>query len=147
MKLDDILQTAGKQKTRRRTGRGIGSGRGKTCGRGHKGYGSRAGAKKRLGYEGGQNPTLARIPKRGFTNARFRKDFQIVNVAGLDCFEDGIRVDAAALSEARLISDIDRPVKILGKGGLKKKLTVVATMFSASAVEKIVQAGGTVEKA
>lgn len=146
MNLDEILSKAGKYKRSRRVGRGTGSGKGKTCGRGHKGYGSRSGAKQRLGYEGGQNPILARFPKRGFSNARFRRTFQLVNVSSLQRFEPGRRVDRQALAEARLIADADRPVKILGDGELTRKLTVVADAFSASAREKIQQAGGTVQQ-
>ena len=146
MKLDEILSKAGKYKARKRIGRGTGSGHGKTSGRGHKGYGSRAGAKKRVGFEGGQNPALARIPKRGFSNAEFRKEFHIVNVESLDKFDDGARVDAEALVGVKLISDVNKPVKVLGRGELTKKLTVVAAKFSATAAEKISQAGGTVEQ-
>jgi large subunit ribosomal protein L15 len=147
MKLDEVLKTAGKNKRRRRVGRGIGSGRGKTSGRGHKGYRARSGRSRLLGFEGGQNPMLARIPKRGFSNARFRKDYQIVNVALLEeRFEDGSRVDAQALQAARLIQDAAKRVKVLGNGELKKKLTVVASKFSASAAEKITKAGGSVEQ-
>ena len=147
MKLAEILKAAGKHKRRKRIGRGIGSGHGKTSGRGHKGYGSRAGSGRLWRYEGGQNPAMARIPKRGFSNALFRKNFQIVNVAELERFEDGSRIDAGALAEARLISDAKAPVKILGNGGLGRKLTVVATAFSATATRKIEQAGGAAEQA
>lgn len=147
MKLDEVLSTAGKNKRRKRVGRGVGSGRGKTSGRGHKGYGARSGSGSLLGFEGGQNPMLARIPKRGFSNARFRKDYQTVNVALLEGFENGARVDGRALEAARLIQDAAKPVKILGNGELKKKLTVVASKFSASAAEKITKAGGSVEQA
>lgn len=148
MKLDEILSAAGKHKRRKRIGRGIGSGNGKTAGRGHKGYGSRAGAKKRLGYEGGQTPMISRIPKRGFNNANFRKEFQIVNLSALEeNFEDGARVDGEALKAVKLIDDPKKLIKILGNGELKKKLTVVASKFSASAREKIDQAGGNVEEA
>jgi len=145
MKLDEILQAAGRHKRRRRVGRGTGSGRGKTCGRGHKGYGSRSGAKALLGFEGGQNPALARIPKRGFSNAQFRRRWQVVNVSALDRFEAGVRVDPPALAQARLIDDAAGPVKILGNGQLDKALTVVAGAVSAAAREKIEAAGGTVE--
>jgi large subunit ribosomal protein L15 len=145
MTLDEILRAAGRRKARKRVGRGIGSGRGKTCGRGHKGYGARAGANTQLGFEGGQTPAISRLPKRGFSNARFRKTHQIVNVSALERFEDGSRVDAAALAAARLIHDADKPVRILGNGELTKKLTVVAAGFSASAAEKIKKAGGTTE--
>lgn len=146
MKLDEILSAAGKHKPRRRTGRGIGSGRGKTCGRGHKGYGARSGSRKRLGFEGGQTPVLSRVPKRGFSNAPFRKDFQVVNVCSLERFDAGARVDAATLAKSRLISDAKKDVKILGRGVLTKKLTVVAAKFSGSAAQKITEAGGTVEQ-
>ncbi|MHC4985019.1 MAG: 50S ribosomal protein L15 [Planctomycetota bacterium] len=147
MKLDEILKSAGRNKRPKRVGRGTGSGMGKTSGRGHKGLGSRAGSGKRLGYEGGQNPLLARVPKRGFSNFQFQSPRQIVNIASLDRFDDGARVDAAALAEARLIDNPSVPVKVLGNGELTKKLTVVASAFSAKAVEKIQQAGGACETA
>ena len=147
MKLDDILSAAGKYKKRKRIGRGVGSGRGKTSGRGHKGYGSRAGSHQRLGYEGGQNPTIARLPQRGFNNANFRKEYQVVNVAALEAaFDNGATVDAAAQKKVSLISDVTKPVKVLGNGDLTKKLNVVAVKFSASAKEKITNAGGSVEE-
>ncbi|MBN1554172.1 MAG: 50S ribosomal protein L15 [Phycisphaerae bacterium] len=147
MKLDDILSAAGKYKRRKRIGRGTGSGHGKTSGRGHKGYGARAGAKCRAGYEGGQSPMLSRIPKRGFNNANFRKEYQIVNLADLEeAFDDGARVAAETLRQAGLIDDPAKPVKILGDGELKKKLTVVANKFSAKASERIVAAGGVAEE-
>ena len=143
MKLEEILTTAGGHKRRTRVGRGDGSGKGKTCGRGHKGYGSRSGAKRRLGYEGGQTPALARLPKIGFNNARFRKEYQCVNIDALEkIFDDGSAVDAAALAEAGLIRSATGPVKILGRGEIKKKLTVTANAFSETAKEKIAKAGG-----
>ena len=147
MKLDEILSTAGKNKTRKRLGRGTGSGKGKTSGRGHKGYGARSGAGKQLGFEGGQTPMLSRIPKRGFSNAQFRTVYQVVNVSTLEKFDDGAPVDAAALARDRLIEDAQKPVKVLAGGELTKKLTVVATKFSSKAAEKIAQAGGTAEEA
>jgi large subunit ribosomal protein L15 len=146
MKLDEILHKAGRYKAAKRLGRGAGSGHGKTSGRGHKGMGARAGSGKRLGYEGGQNPILARIPKRGFTNAPFRKVYQIVHVADLERFGAGSTVDAAALAKARLIRDAAKPVKVLGDGELTKALTVAAEQFSASAREKITKAGGTAQQ-
>lgn len=146
MKLDEILSTAGSHKARKCLGRGNGSRRGKTCGRGHKGCGARSGNHRRLGYEGGQNPTLGRIPKRGFSNVRFRREYQVVNVGSLECFEDAARVDAKALAGARLIGDLKKPVKILGNGELTKKLDVVASKFSAVAAEKITKAGGSTEQ-
>ncbi len=147
MRLNEILSTAGAHKRRKRIGRGIGSGHGKTSGRGHKGYGSRAGATRQLGFEGGQTPVLARMPKRGFSNVQFRKVYQIVNVAALERFEVGSTVDAAALAAERLIDDAGKPVCVLGSGELTKKLTVVADRFSAAAAEKIAKAGGTAQQA
>jgi len=147
MNLSEILHAGGRNRRRRRVGRGPGSGRGKTSGRGHKGYGARAGARRRLNYEGGQNPVLSRIPKRGFSNVEFRKEYQVVNVAALQRFADGDRVDAAALAGARLVADAAEPVKILGHGELTRKLTVVAARFSASAARKIAEAGGSAETA
>lgn len=147
MKLEEILSAAGKYKRRKRIGRGIGSGMGKTSGRGHKGYGSRSGSKRRLGYEGGQNPALARIPKRGFNNANFRTEYQVVNVAALEAnFEEGATVDAIAMKAASLIGDAGGRVKVLGNGEIAKKLTIVADKFSASAKEKIAAVGGTIEE-
>ena len=147
MKLTEILKAAGKNKRRKRVGRGTGSGMGKTSTRGHKGAGARAGTTGRLGAEGGQAQTLLRFPKRGFNNANFRKEYQVVNVASLEeRFDPDARVDAEALKAVRLIADPAKPVKVLGNGDLGKKLTVVATKFSASARAKIEQAGGTVEQ-
>ena len=146
MNLNQILSAAGKSKSRKRVGRGTGSGHGKTSGRGHKGLGSRSGSGKRLGYEGGQNPAIARMPKRGFNNANFRKDYQIVNLSQLEtCFEADSKIDAESLVEARLIDDSAKPIKVLGNGDVTKKLTVMVTKFSASAAEKIAAAGGSAE--
>ena len=146
MKLDDILSAAGKYKARTRVGRGTGSGLGKTSGRGTKGYHSRPGSGRDFGFEGGQNPALKRIPKRGFSNENFRVEYEVVNLSCLqEKFEDGARVDAASLCQAGLISDPTALVKILGTGELSKKLTVAAKKFSKSAAEKIAKAGGSVE--
>ncbi|MCP4376658.1 MAG: 50S ribosomal protein L15 [bacterium] len=145
MKLGEILKEAGRSKRRKRVGRGNGSGHGKTCCRGHKGRGQRSGIGKRMGYEGGQNPAIARLPKRGFSNFNFTKEYQVVNVSDLDCFDADARVDAKVLQEAGLIDDATKLVKILGNGELKTKLTVAASKFSTGATEKISQAGGTVE--
>ena len=147
MKLDEILQRAGRHKRGRRVGRGIGSGRGKTAGRGTKGYHSRSGSKHRLGYEGGQTPVFSRMPKRGFSNVQFQTVYQIVNVGDLDGFDEAARVDGPAMEKAGLIDSARRPVKVLGDGELKKKLTVAAARFSAQAAKKITEAGGAVEKA
>lgn len=147
MNLQELLTQAGRNKGRKRVGRGTGSGIGKTAGRGHKGAGSRAGSKSMFGFEGGQTPMISRIPKRGFSNARFRKNYQIVNVADLERFADGDRVDAESLAKARLISDAAKPVKVLARGEVQRKLTVVVNKWSAAAAEKIAQAGGSIEEA
>jgi len=147
MKLDEILAAAGGHKRSKRRGRGVGSGRGKTCGRGHKGYGARAGSRSRPGFQGGTTSALASTPKRGFNNANFRKEYQIVNVASLERFKAGSTVDASALADAGLIDDAGNAVKILGDGKLTRKLTVVADKFSSLAAEKITKAGGAVERA
>lgn len=141
MKLQDILSSAGKHSSRKRIGKG--GSRGGTSGRGHKGAGARAGSTSLFGYEGGQNPTLSRIPKRGFNNANFRTEYQLVKLADLEVFEDGQRVDAVVLADRKLIRRGRGPVKILANGGISKKLTVVADGFSKAAVEKIEAAGGT----
>jgi len=127
-----------------RVGRGIGSGKGKTCGRGHKGRGARSGASRRAGYEGGQMPLYRRIPKRGFTNARFRKDYTVVNVSVLEGLDSGTTVDLAAILDAGLASMNTPMLKVLGNGELTKSLTVRAQKFSKSAQEKIEKAGGSV---
>jgi large subunit ribosomal protein L15 len=123
MKLEQILKAAGK------------------C------YKARAGSGALLGFEGGQNPQLKRIPKRGFSNARFRIGYQVVNVSDLNRFDDGQSVDPQALAAAGLIADASMPVKVLAGGELQKKLTVVAGKFSAAAAEKIAKAGGKAEQA
>jgi large subunit ribosomal protein L15 len=127
-----------------RVGRGIGSGKGKTCGRGHKGWGQRSGARRRAGYEGGQMPIYRRVPKRGFTNARFRTDYTIINVSALEGFASGAIVDLDSVLEMGLTSKEAPLFKILGNGELTKKLTVRAQKFTKSAVEKIEGAGGKV---
>jgi len=146
MKLDEILSAAGRHKRPKRVGRGHGSGSGKTSGRGHKGYGQRAGAKRRAGYEGGQNPVLRRIPQRGFNNSNFAELVEIVNVADLErVFADGDTVDAAALAAKGLIDRTDVAVKLLGNGELKRKLSVTVTRASKTAAEKVAAAGGTLQ--
>lgn len=129
------------RKNRKRIGRGPGSGSGKTSGRGQKGQHSRAGSGHRPWFEGGQMPLQRRLPKRGFKPLR-RNEFQLVNVEALARFEDGQTVDAAALKEAGLIKNANRPIKVLGNGDIAKKLIVHASAFSQSAQEKIAQAGG-----
>ncbi len=146
MKLDEILTAAGAHKRAKRVGRGHGSGNGKTAGRGHKGYGARSGSKRRAVYEGGQNPLLRRIPKRGFNNANFTEEVEIVNVCDLQrLFDDGATVDASTLAERGLIDRTDVTIKLLGRGELSRKLTVSVTRASKSAAEKVAAAGGSLE--
>ncbi len=146
MMIHEITPKAGRHKRRKRVGRGIGSGHGKTCGRGHKGAGSRSGATGsiRASREGGQMPFFRRIPKRGFSNARFRITFSIVNINALDArFDDGADVNPQTLAKVGLIRDTRQPVKILGEGTITKKLAVTVAAFSKAAAEKINKAGGT----
>ena len=143
--LHEITRNAPRNKRSQRKGRGESSGRGKTSGRGNKGSKARVGKYIKPGYEGGQTPIFRRFPKRGFSNFHFENRYHIVNLADLDRFNNGTTVDAAALKEAGLIPDNKLPVKILGEGEIKKKLTVVAGWFSKSAHEKIGKAGGTAQ--
>jgi len=144
MDLKTVLSKGNPYTKSKRIGRGIGSGSGKTSGRGHKGRGARSGASRRPGYEGGQMPIYRRVPKRGFTNARFRTEYTIINVDLLNHFDDGATVDLSAVLEAGLVS-INTPLfKVLGNGELTTKLTVQADKCSASAQAKIEAAGGTV---
>jgi len=143
--IHEITEQVGKHKRRKRIGRGPGSGHGKTAGRGHKGAKSRAGWSGSIHplYEGGQMPYFRRIPKRGFSNARFRREFAIINVKLLEAnFDAGAEVTPQVLAERHLIPK-HLPVKILGEGELSKKLTVKAAKFSAAAKQKIEAAGGT----
>lgn len=137
-----ITSIAGKNKTRRRIGRGTGSGRGKTCGRGHKGSGSRAGATSVSLYEGGQMPLFRRLPKRGFSNYSFATRYEVVNVSQLERFDDDAAIGTEQLSNAGLIGSRKSKVKILGNGELTKKLNVTAHKFSKTAEQKIVASGG-----
>ena len=144
MMIHEITEKVGKYKTRKRIGRGHGSGSGKTSGRGHKGAKSRAGFSRRAGFEGGQMPFARRIPKRGFTNSQFRNDFHIVNLATLEArLDDGAEVTLEVLVEMGILRDTKHPLKVLGEGDLTKKFTVTAGKASASAREKIEKAGGT----
>ncbi len=145
MMIHDITEKTGKYKVRKRIGRGRGSGTGKTSGRGHKGAASRSGYSRRPAFEGGQMPYFRRIPKRGFSNAAFRTEYHIVNVAALqDRFEAGATVDAVALVDAGLIRNTKLPVKVLAHGDITIKLNVTADKFSGSATTKIEAAGGSV---
>ena len=138
-----ITSIAGKHKARRRVGRGTGTGRGKTCGRGHKGSGSRAGSTSVSLYEGGQMPLFRRLPKRGFSNYKFATRYQVVNVSQLERFDEGAAVSVEQLSNAGLILNLKSKVKILGNGELTKKLEVAAHKFSKTAEQKIIGCGGT----
>lgn len=143
MMIHEITEQVGRHKRRKRVGRGIGSGHGKTCGRGHNGYGSRAGSSSP--HNGGGTRLFKMLPKRGFSNAMFKTHFALVNLAAIDArFEDGAEVNAEMLVKHGLIRDTSLPVKVLGNGETKKKFTVSASKFSKSAEEKITQAGGTV---
>ena len=144
MDLKTVCSKGTKYATRQRVGRGTGSGNGKTSGRGHKGRGQRSGGSRRAGYEGGQMPIYRQVPKRGFTNARFRTDYTILNVGLLDAFEDGATVDLEAILAKGLASKNTELLKLLGNGDLSTKLTVRAQRFSKTAREKIEKAGGTV---
>ncbi|MEC2075493.1 50S ribosomal protein L15 [Metabacillus fastidiosus] len=144
MKLHELKPAEGSRKTRNRVGRGIGSGNGKTAGKGHKGQNARSGGGVRLGFEGGQTPLFQRLPKRGFTNIN-RKDYAVVNLDKLNRFEEGTEVTPELLLETGIVSNTKSGIKILGNGKLEKKLTVKANKFSATAKEAIESAGGTVE--
>jgi len=139
----EITSIAGHHKARKRIGRGIGSGHGKTSGRGHKGGKSRAGS---IGFslaEGGQMPLFRRLPKRGFSNYKFQLRCEIVNVSQLERFNDGETIGLEQLSAAGLIDSMKSKVKILGNGELTKKLQVIAHRFSKAAEQKIAGSGGT----
>lgn len=142
MDLKTVCSKGTKYAKRSRVGRGIGSGNGKTSGRGHKGQGSRSGYSRKPGFEGGQMPIYRRVPKRGFTNARFRKDYTTVNVEALEALAAGTTVDLALVLEAGLASMYTAQLKVLGNGELTKSLTVHAQKFSKSAKAKIEAAGG-----
>jgi len=144
MQLHDVHQGIHKRKKRKRIGRGVGSGHGKTASKGHKGHSSRQGFKQNPVSEGGQNPLIRRVPKRGFVNGAFRKHFAIVNLTSLEaCFEAGVTIDEAALRARGLVKGRhDDGVKILGDGEVTKALTVHAQKFSGSAVTKLSAAGG-----
>ena len=147
MRLGDLSPAVGATTSKKRLGRGIGSGLGKTSGKGHKGQWARSGGGVRPGFEGGQMPLIRRIPKRGFNN-HFRKDYSIVNLSILENFENGATVDINQLNEKGLIKLVKDSVglKVLGNGTLTKSLTVKASAFSASAKEAIEKAGGKAEQ-
>ena len=144
MKIHELSPVAGSTHVGKRKGRGVGTGNGKTGGRGHKGQHARSGGKTRVGFEGGQMPLVRRVPKRGFNNI-FAKPLTAVNLTAFNGFEDGAVVDAAALIEAGVIASCPNGLKVLANGALTKKVTVKAAAFSESAKEKIEQAGGKAE--
>jgi large subunit ribosomal protein L15 len=143
MNLSDLRPPAGQKQTKRRIGRGMGSRRGKTSGRGHKGARAVTGYSKMRGFEGGQMPMHRRLPKRGFTNI-FRKEYAIVNLSRLEELE-GDTFDAARLKELGVVKKLQAGLKILGNGELSRAITVRANVFSEAAVKKIQAAGGTAE--
>ena len=144
MKLHELKPAVGATTAPKRLGRGVGSGLGKTSGKGHKGAKARSGGGKRPGFEGGQMPLTMRLPKRGFTN-NFATEYAIVNVASLEMFEDGATVTPVELVQSGILKNVLDGVKILGNGEITKKLTVRASKFSESAKEKIEKAGGKAE--
>ena len=145
MKLHELKPAFGATTAPKRLGRGIGSGLGKTSGKGHKGAKARSGGGKRPGFEGGQMTLIRRLPKRGFTN-KFRTEYVAINVDRLEIFEDGMTVGPVELIQYGIIKKIEDGVKIMGDGELTKKLTVQAMKFTATAKEKIEAAGGKVEE-
>lgn len=144
MRLHELSPVPGSKTEAKRKGRGVGTGNGKTAGRGHKGQNARSGGGVRPGFEGGQMPLYRRLPKRGFTNI-FAKKYVEVNVAELNRFENGTTVDAALLKEQGVISKIEDGVVVLGRGELTKSITVRAARVTKGAQEKITAAGGKVE--
>lgn len=148
MKLNEFKAIPGSNEKPFRKGRGLGTGNGKTSGRGHKGQNARSGGGVRPGFEGGQIPLFRRLPKRGFNNKRFATHYVTVPLSRLERFEDGAVVDAAALKEAGVVSfgKNNDGIKILGTGELTKKLTVKAAKFTAQAKEKIEKVGGSAEE-
>ena len=145
MKLHELSPQEGSVQEKFRKGRGAGSGNGKTAGKGHKGQNARSGGGVRPGFEGGQLPLYRKLPKRGFNNYRFSKKYAVINVQSLNKFNDGDVVDCETLLAAGIINNCFDGVKVLGEGEISKKLTVKATIFSASAKEKIEAVGGKTE--
>ena len=144
MRLDELSPAAGSRKTRKRLGRGVGSGSGKTAGRGTKGHKSRSGGGVSPGFEGGQMPLHRRLPKRGFSNI-FKKDFAIINIRDLAKFEKGSIVDETALIQSRLIRGRRDGIKLLGQGEIEHPLTLKVNKASKAAIGKVTRVGGKVE--
>jgi len=145
MKLNELKYNQGSKKDIKRLGRGSSSGTGKTSGRGQNGQNSRSGGGVRVGFEGGQLPLYRRLPKRGFSNAMFKKTYAVINVADLNKFEDGTVVTPELLKELGIIKKELSGIKVLGNVSLERKLTVRAHVFSETAKEKIETAGGKAE--
>lgn len=145
MKLHELHPAEGSVKQRKRIGRGPSSGQGKTAGKGHKGQNARSGGGVRPGFEGGQLPLFRRLPKRGFSNAMFKKEYAVINLSDLNRFNDGDVVTPELLKETGIIKKQLCGVKVLGNGTLEKKVTVKAHKFSESAKQKIETSGGKVE--
>jgi large subunit ribosomal protein L15 len=145
MRLHDLKPAEGSRKSKKRVGRGTGSGLGTTAGRGMNGQNSRSGGGVRPGFEGGQMPLFRRIPKRGFTNARFKKEWTILNVSDLNVFDNQAEVTPETLLENGMINTLKYEVKILGNGELTKALNIKANKFTQSAIKKIEAAGGRAE--
>ena len=145
MKLHTIYASEGATKTRKRVGRGTGSGLGKTSGKGHKGQNARSGGGVKPYFEGGQLPLFRRLPKRGFSNAMFKTRYATINVSDLNRFEDGSTITPELLKDTGLIKKELSGIKVLGSGTLEKKLTVRAHVFSNTAKEKIETSGGKAE--
>ena len=145
MKLHELEKNIGATHRAKRKGLGRGSGNGKTSGRGQKGQNSRSGGGVRANFEGGQIPLYRRLPKRGFSNAKFKTTYAVINVSDLNVFEDGTVVTPALLKDAGIVKKQLDGVKVLGNGKLEKKLTIQASKFSSSALEKIKEAGSKAE--
>ncbi len=145
MKLHELKYADGAKHSKKRVGRGNGSGYGKTAARGENGQNSRSGGGVRPGFEGGQNPLYRRLPKRGFTNARFKKEYVVINLEDLNRFEEGAVVSEALIKESGLVKQLKDGVKVLGRGELTKKIDLQVSKISNSAKEAIEKNGGTVE--
>ena len=145
MKLHTLAPAEGATKDRKRLGRGVGSGTGKTSGKGHKGQNARSGGGVRPGFEGGQLPLFRRLPKRGFSNANFKVRYAVINLSDLNRFEDGAVVTPEILKEMGLVKNQLDGIKVLGNGTLEKKVNVKAHKFSSVAKEQIEKMGGKAE--
>lgn len=145
MKLNSMYPAEGSTKVRKRIGRGTSSGTGKTAGKGHKGQNARSGGGVRPGFEGGQLPLFRRLPKRGFSNAKFKTEYAIINLSDLNKFEDNAVITPELLKEMGLVKNQIDGIKVLGNGTLEKKITVKAHKFSSVAKEQIEKLGGKAE--